>query len=153
MKIKDGRDHFKILEGKLKGKIMSVRKKSKTHSYLLDNIYHEQAAELIFEQEGKLLIVKGLGTYSNIAMKTSNLIPFGTYDLELPWEIHPIARRYSGYAMTWFRIGNEGDRFLHTGSVSLGCITVKDTEKWTEIYNFLIRRRKDNSSVGTIRIE
>jgi hypothetical protein len=76
--------------------------------------------------------------------------------LEIPDEVHNLGNAYisqSRVATTWFRVGHSGDRFLHTGHVSLGCTTVTDVPKWTEIYNYLIRRRKgDLKSVGTIQV-
>jgi len=42
---------------------------------------------------------------------------------------------------------------LHTGSRSLGCITIVDTERWMEIYNALIKARKgDFMSVGVLEV-
>lgn len=86
---------------------------------------------------------------------TGNPPPAGIYDLEIPDEVHSIASgyySYSKYATSWFRIGHSGDRYLHPGSVTAGCITVTALEKWTIIYNYLIGRRKDDVSVGTIHI-
>ena len=77
-------------------------------------------------------------------------------DLEFPYEPHPHGRRYmtySKYAKTWFRIGHTGDRFLHTGRFSEGCITVKNHSQWTPIYNRLIRSRKDKKSVGILIVQ
>lgn len=57
------------------------------------------------------------------------------------------------YAKTWFRIGHEGSRFLHVGRRSLGCITVIDKEKWTDIYNHLIKSRKDLKNIGDVTVK
>jgi glycerol-3-phosphate dehydrogenase len=55
--------------------------------------------------------------------------------------------------MTWFRIWHGGERYLHTGSRSLGCITIVDTERWMEICNTLIKALKgDFMSVGVIEV-
>ena len=59
----------------------------------------------------------------------------------------------SRYAKTWFRIGHSGDRYLHPGERSAGCITVKDTKRWTEIYRHLIISRKhDSRSIGVVKV-
>ncbi len=59
----------------------------------------------------------------------------------------------SSRAKTWFRIGHEGERYLHTGGRSLGCVTITEVEKWNEIYNKLIKARKgDFLSVGVLEV-
>ncbi|MEK7198102.1 MAG: hypothetical protein AAB648_01405, partial [Patescibacteria group bacterium] len=56
-------------------------------------------------------------------------------------------------AMTWFKIGHGGERYLHAGGLSLGCITVIETSRWMEVYNILIRARKDDfMSVGVLEV-
>jgi hypothetical protein len=55
-----------------------------------------------------------------------------------------------------FYLGKDGtsknDRYLHTGSVSFGCITV-DPDEWTALYKYLILSRKgDGKNVGTIKV-
>jgi len=91
-----------------------------------------------------------------VTTHSANPVPRGTYDLEIPYEVHSLASsyaRYSPFATTWFRIGHSGDRYLHPGRISAGCATVTDLRKWTEIYTYLIRARKgDKKSVGTITI-
>jgi len=79
----------------------------------------------------------------------------GVYDIEIPDYPHGGGLRYSKskYATVWFRIGHNGDRYLHTGAHSLGCMTLTEVEKWDEIFKILIKARKgDNKSVGTIQI-
>ena len=57
------------------------------------------------------------------------------------------------HARTWFRIGHGGDRFLHTGRASLGCITLIERNRWDALYAGLIRSRKgDGISVGTVEV-
>ncbi len=56
-------------------------------------------------------------------------------------------------SMSWFRIGHIGERYLHTGNHSLGCITMTEVERWDEIYDKLIKARKgDFLSVGMLEI-
>ena len=53
----------------------------------------------------------------------------------------------------WFRISHSGERYLHPGMVSAGCISVTETKRWMEIYNTLIKARKgDFMSVGTFEV-
>ena len=56
-------------------------------------------------------------------------------------------------AKTWFRIGHSGDRYLHAGGFSLGCMTITEVVRWGEIYNGLIKARKgDLMSVGVLEV-
>jgi hypothetical protein len=73
-----------------------------------------------------------------------NPVPVGMHDLEIPDEIHKLAQRFvsqTPFAETWFRIGHDGDRYLHPGTITEGCNTVEDIAKWTDVYNYLIKRR------------
>ena len=59
--------------------------------------------------------------------------------------------------MNWFflGVGNASygnDRYLHTGSISAGCVTVEPSN-WEDIYKYLILSRQgDNTNVGIITI-
>ncbi|OAD19244.1 hypothetical protein THIOM_005136 [Candidatus Thiomargarita nelsonii] len=158
-----GRDYFRILEGRYKGKIASVRRNG-TQSYLGSAI-HKGPAKIHFDIAKKQLWF-GEKSYwifwsqpevtAETFTEPRNPIPKGTYDIEIPYENHSLGGRYLGkslFATTWFRIGHSGDRFLHPGNISAGCVTVKDIGEWTKIYNYLINSRKgDSLSVGTIEI-
>jgi hypothetical protein len=78
------------------------------------------------------------------------------YDIEIPDYSHKGGRNYlrqSKRAMTWFRIGHGGERYLHTGGYSLGCMTVIEVSRWMEIYDALIKARKgDFMSVGVLEV-
>ena len=145
---KNGREYFTILEGKFEGKQASVSKKSflgiATSSYLTTkNKQIRIPAQLVFDVNKNKLSINGLGTFNAIT-HPKNPIPKGTHFLELPDEIHNLGSsytNYSRYAKTWFRIGLSGDRYLHCGSYSAGCIAVTDWEAWTEIYKYLRYRR------------
>ena len=100
-------------------------------------------------QQSSLIVKRANYEYGNagpIATKTDpgNPVPTGTYDLEIPDEVHNLGTTYQGdspFATTWFRVGHSGDRYLHPGRISAGCVTVTDTKKWTDVYNYLIKRR------------
>lgn len=62
----------------------------------------------------------------------------------------------SAYAKSWFYLGHgqavrdQGDRYLHPGRGSLGCITV-DPAGWTQLYRYLILCRSgDGKTVGRV---
>ena len=80
----------------------------------------------------------------------------GLYDIEIPDAPHKGGGNYlnqSKRARTWFRIGHNGERYLHAGGFSLGCITVIEANRWTEIYDNLIKARKgDFMSVGILEV-
>jgi hypothetical protein len=125
-KIENNRQYFEILEGKFKGNTASVALTKENDSYFTDQIQHLPAPHLIFMQKERKLIIPDLGEFQ-IDMHELNEIPLGYYDLEIPDEAKPMDTTYiayTSYSKTWFRIGHSGDRFLHMGETSAGCITV-----------------------------
>lgn len=154
IKIEKGREYFNILEGRFRGRKASVGLED-DKSHLSRKGEHRGPARLVFNQKAEKLTIDGLEIY-NADMDENNPLPPDRYDLEIPYELHPKGApylSYSKYAKTWFRIVHEGKRFLHVGRVSAGCITVIEKNKWTEIYNFLIRSRKDTVSVGEVIVK
>lgn len=144
-----GRDIFKILEGRSKDREASV-----VTGNLNNGDPQQSAGTIRFDRRAKKLWFGGTGSINAITDPT-NPVPLGTFSLEIPDEPHPLGAQYENrtiYAKSWFRIGDSGDRYLHPGGISAGCITVIDIEKWTDIYNYLIQRRKDAKSVGTVEI-
>lgn len=154
--IERGREYFTILEGSYKDQKASVSldNANNNSSRLLSDVKHEPLAKLQYSISRKKLIIgnkKYKATdYAEMPWKK------GWYDIELPDSPHLGGRGYLGTASrakTWFRIGHEGERYLHTGSRSLGCITITEIEKWDEIYNKLIKARKgDFLSVGMLEV-
>jgi len=79
----------------------------------------------------------------------------GLYDIEIPDHPHEGGLNYpeAGRGTVWFRIGHSGERYLHPGIVSAGCISVTETKRWMEIYDTLIKARKgDFMSVGIFEV-
>lgn len=152
MKIENGREYFRILEGLFKGQNASVKVRLDSMSYLRDDIQHLEPIDLTLDLNKLLLNIPGLGNFK-IVMDSINKIPKGIYDLEIPDDpksYGAIHMRHSRFARSWFRIGNKGDRYLHVGGQSKGCITIVEKIKWTEIYSHIIYRRKDDRSVGRV---
>ncbi len=155
----NGRENFTILEGRFMDRTASVKRKGWQFfdwdgSYFESGIPHKQAAEMTFFRKSEKLEITGLGTFKAIT-QPDNPVPLGTSDLEIPYEPHRLGLSYikkAQYAKTWFRVGHSGDRFLHCGRVSAGCITVTEYEKWDLIYNHLILARKDAYSIGTVKV-
>lgn len=148
------REYFNILEGRFVGRKASVGLED-GKSHLSRKGEHKGPARLVFDQKAEKLAIDGLGIY-NADMDENDPLSPGRYAIEIPDEPHrrgEIYMEYSKYAKTWFRIGHQGSRFLHVGSASGGCITVTDKNKWAEIYNLLIRSRKDSISVGEVLVK
>jgi hypothetical protein len=155
------REGFKVLEGRFFGKTATVVKKGWSwsdwdwdKSYFEEGSAHKGPVTMTFYRKSKYLEVAGLGKIDTITLK-SNPVPVGTHEIEIPYEVHSLGSGYTSrakYAKTWFRIGHSGDRFLHCGRVSAGCITVTDIEQWDKIYNRLIVARKNLVSVGTVTV-
>jgi len=135
-----------ILEGRYQGKDVKIQ----AVNLELDRP-KRAAAECKFD------IGKGelhYGKKGPVAAKTDlkNPAPTGTHDLEIPDFQHNDAKRYGAYATTWFRVGHSGDRYLHPGGVTLGCVTVTEIAEWPSIWRYLINARKDDQSVGTLEV-
>lgn len=157
--IKDERVYFKILNGRSKGKIASLTIDNASTYFTEAKGDYAKAAKLYYNRKEGLLRYGNsrLSQEAGLACRLypGNPPPTGLFELEIPDEIHPIGVPYyssSKYAATWFRIGHHGDRYLHPGNMSLGCVTVTALDQWTNIYNYLIAARQGDKSVGTIEI-
>jgi len=136
---RNGRDYFTILEGVYKGKRESV-----TQGYLKRNPKYKQQIKLIYYKSRRILKIDGKNDEYIAVM--DNPLSNGIYVIELPDYPHASGRHYldkAKRALTWFRIRVVGSRYLHTGSVSAGCLTVTDVEKWDNLYREIIWCRKD----------
>jgi len=153
-RIERGREYLTILEGAYRGQAASVKLKDNGDSYLSTDIQHESMARLKYSISKRKLII-GNDEYQATDHADS---PWekGLYDIEIPDYPHEDRRNYvkiSSRFKTWFRIGHNGERYLHTGRASLGCITITEIEKWNEIYNKLIKARKgDSASIGVLEV-
>ena len=157
------RDFFKALEGSYNGAEFSVALKADGSSYLTTTGQHLTAARVVLDRTGRRVWYgEGAAAVGPLSAEIDsyNPIPFGTYELEIPDAPHGGGRGYtnrSSYATVWFRIRPSGantslDRYFHPGRVSAGCVTVTDIDRWTAAYEYLINRRKDDVSVGTITV-
>ncbi len=148
------REYFTILEGPHRGRPASVKLRDNGSSWFITEVRHKSMIRAKYSISQKTFILNGK-KYKTVDYPGS---PWqkGLYDIELPDYPHRGGRNYldqSKRAMTWFRIGHSGERYLHTGGRSLGCITVIETKRWMEIYNILIKARKDDfMSVGIFEV-
>ena len=144
-------DNFSVA---MKGKRASVSLGDDKRSRLLTANPHTPPVRLNYSVSKQTLSTQdGTAVYS--AISDDEPVTPGTYDLEIPDAPHQGGLHYpeAPHARTWFRIGHRGDRYLHPGHGSLGCVTVTETARWEELYDLLIVGRKgDGISVGILRV-
>ncbi len=150
-----GRDFFTVLEGVYRGRKFSV----KSGNLSARRPEYRGPALLTFSASKKTL------TYAQGTVKAfteaRNPIPVGAHPIQIPDHPHSIGMGYLGatpYAKTWFYLGHgeavshQGDRYLHPGSISAGCVTV-DPAAWTQLYRLLILSRSgDGKTVGRVSV-
>ncbi len=145
---------FRILEGRYQGELAQISA-SPRHDYLRQEIgVRRGAAQMILLRGAQRLRIAEVGEFS-IIVDPLNPIPLGSHRVEIPDEPHDRGVPYldrAKYARTWFRIGDRGDRYLHTGETTAGCATVDTVESWDEICRVLLRSRLDSQAVGTIEV-
>lgn len=148
------RDYFVIKEGEYEDTLASVMLKPDGSSHLDIALQHVVPARLTFMTRDNKLEISGVGQFAAI-VDPNNPLQAGTYDLMIPDEPHNGGRVYmrrARHAKTWFKIGAIGDRYLHPGEMSAGCVTITDLLHWETIYDHLIKSRLSSKAVGTIRI-
>ncbi len=153
-RIADAREYFVVLEGRMKGQRASISLGGDKESRLRGEQPHTQAVRLKYSLSKQTLSTEDDSrTYA--AISTATPIAPGLYDLEIPDAPHRGGVFYPAapHARVWFRIGHKGDRYLHPGTRSAGCVTVLETARWEELYALLIGARKgDGISVGTLHV-
>jgi hypothetical protein len=148
------REYFLILEGSYLWERASIALRDDGSSQFIFGIVHEPMVSVQYSISQKILFLSGekykATDYSNSPWRK------GVYDIEIPDYPHPGGARHQDKApraKTWFRIGHSGERYLHAGGYSLGCITIIEISRWAEIYNTLIKTRKgDSASVGVLEV-
>jgi hypothetical protein len=148
-----GREFFNIREGAYRGRIASVRLNPDGSSRLTETDPRRAAVTATYSVSRKEFRV-GTKRYSATDDPQSPL-QLGTYDIEIPDAPHRGGLRYpeATRSRTWFRIGHSGDRYIHTGRASAGCITITEIARWDELASLLVRSRKgDGVSVGKLQV-
>jgi len=148
------REYFLIMEGAYRGEYASVTLRDGGTSQFVSGIIHEPMAYVKYSISQKIFFLDG--KKYKAADHPDSPWKKGLYDIEIPDYPHRGGARYQNEApraKTWFRIGHSGARYLHTGSRSLGCLTIVEVSRWSEIYNALIKARKgDSASVGVLEV-
>ena len=82
-----------------------------------------------------------------------NPIPKGEHAIELPDYPHDLGSKYGRFGTVWFRVGHSGDRYVHPGRLSDGCLTCAPPY-WPQIYDRLIKGRdvRDKKTVGHLTV-
>ena len=147
------REYFTILEGPYRGRPASVELSDDDSLRLITGVKHEPPARITYSISKKILTLKGKKYKADDDPK--NPWKKGLYDIEIPDHPHRGGLNYpeAGRGTVWFRIGHSGERYLHPGMVSAGCISVTETKRWMEIYDALIKARKgDFMSIGIFEV-
>lgn len=147
------REYFTILEGPWQGVQASVTLDLQGKSYLLETNEQTEFVSMTYSISKKILTL-GRETYF-ATDDTSNPWRKGLYDIEIPDAPHRGGVYYpeTKYGKTWFRVGHSGDRYIHTGRHSLGCITLTEQKRWDVLCHKLMKARKnDGKSIGTLQI-
>jgi hypothetical protein len=118
-------------------------------SVVIDGITFDLELRISFMEAG---IKKALGPY---AAKTdpANPVPTGQHAIEIPDYPHALGSVYGPHGTVWFRIGHQGDRYVHPGRESAGCLTCAPSQ-WEDIYGVLhCARLNDKVSVGRLIVQ
>ncbi|KKQ40827.1 MAG: hypothetical protein US58_C0012G0036 [Candidatus Magasanikbacteria bacterium GW2011_GWA2_37_8] len=148
-----GREYFTILEGALRGGEYSVKCPDDISVFMINDNHHTKLVQVTYSISNKILCLSDK-KYQTTDYEGAPWVK-GLYDIEIPDFPHPGGLYYDNAKnpTVWFRVGHSGERYIHTGRHSLGCITVLDQKKWGEIYNILIRARKgDGQSIGVLEV-
>ncbi len=158
-----GRDYGVVSEGAFEGKSFDVASGNLDTGYRrlqnlivkavtrpggpidIDGVPYELNITLSYREGGA---AKSSGPFP-ARTDPDNPLPAGTHDLEIPDFPHPKGKPYGPHGMVWFRIGHSGDRYLHPGKGSLGCITCAPAN-WPVIYNIVHASRLDSKSTGRL---
>lgn len=154
LKSDNKRDYFNVLEGFYTGKQASVKKRPDNTSYIQNGILEREPTELVYSISKKSFTADDQTYVADD--DPNNLLKLGIYDIEIPDAPHELGRKYldrARFALVWFRIGHSGDRYVHTGSVSAGCLSMNEIKKWDSLCIKMLKARKgDRVSVGTLRV-
>lgn len=151
------RQYFVIMEGSWRGIRASVEIQKDGTSYLESTNHQIGPVHLIYSRSRKTLKFKNeiykVREYKNDPQPWKNTL----YDIEIPDYYHNGGRYYldrAKLAPVWFKTTHpSGDRYVHPGTYSLGCVTLTEIERWDEICKILMKARKgDGKSIGVLEV-
>ncbi|MFJ7728571.1 hypothetical protein ACIQXV_20800 [Neobacillus sp. NPDC097160] len=146
-----GRDNFTVLEGRVKGQKFSVDSQAAALGPVMS---YDPPAVLQFHPGKNLLRIPHQVEYQ---AKTDeiNPIPEGNHIIQVVDTIHKGGHDYPDagpFRFSWFPIDEKENRYLHPGEESAGCVTVLDHTRWIDIYEYLIKRRKNDTCVSILQV-
>lgn len=143
-----------ILEGVYRGEKASAKLLPNNSSYFIPIAKYESIAVAKYSISRKIFILNG--KEYKITDQPDTPWQKGIYDIEIPSSPHRVSLNYldkAKLAKVWFLVGHAGERFLHVGMRSLGCMTVIELETWDKLCETLLKSRKgDFMSVGTVEV-
>lgn len=148
------RECFTILEGVYRGELATVKLLPDGSSRFISITEYQPAVFARYSISRKIFILNGKEYKATDHPKT----PWqkGIYDIEIPGAPKKLGERYldkARLAKVWFLIGHVGERFLHPGRISRGCMTIIEVEKWDKLCELLLKSRKaDFMSVGIVEV-
>ncbi|HEY3368007.1 MAG TPA: hypothetical protein VGK74_23345 [Symbiobacteriaceae bacterium] len=159
-RVENGREYFEVMEGAppprgLKGRKGSVKLDNGVSNLSGAPFTREPGVTMVYHKKSLQLEVPGLGQFPLVEPYEDPLPTGKTFDLEVPFEPKPGGHGYDAtFATSWFRMPDPtgSRRYLHTGSASAGCATVKAVDQWDRIYRYLINRRLDSRRVGKLKV-
>ncbi len=150
------RDYFQIVEGPLRGKRASLMREEKVVHFTSENP-HTGPVRLVYSRSQKTLTF-GEQVYKMKDYPTDpNPWRKGLHDIEIADYSHEPGRSYlnrAALALVWFKVSHpDGNRYLHVGAFSLGCMTLTEVERWDELCKILLKARKgDGRNIGTVEV-
>lgn len=148
------RERFMILEGAYRGEMATVKLLADGSSRFVSIIGYAAPAFARYSISQRVFSLNGR-EYKAIN-HSSTPWKKGLYDIEIPDAPHRAAREYlakAKLAKIWFRVSHSGERYLHAGRVSLGCMTIIEIKKWDKVCEILLKARKgDFMSVGSVEV-
>lgn len=146
--------YFTILEGPYKGKEARVKYNDDGSSFLSEGNPYTDPVKMTYSISKKILTVnrKSYKTRDYPASQLSK----GLYKVLLPDYPHAGGEAYKDVAKkakVWFRVGRDGERYIHTGTYSLGCVTLIENSRWDALYAVLIRSRTgDDRNIALLKV-
>lgn len=127
---------------RIEGLVINVVKRS-AGPVIVDGTSYDLELSATFKEGGA---AKSIGPFL-AKTHAGNPLPAGRHDVEIADFPHQLGSVYGRFATVWFRIGHTGDRYLHPGRISEGCITCVPSS-WPAIYDIVHAARIDKKSVG-----
>ena len=158
-----GRDYGTVGEGRFAGQNFDVVSSNLVTSYrqtsslkikvttrpggpiVIDGFAYDLNVSMTYAEDGT---TKSLGPFPAIT-DPDNPLPAGDHVVEIADYPHPGGSTYGAHGMVWFRLGTSGDRYLHPGKFSAGCLTCAPGN-WEKIYNVVHCARKNPTTAGDL---